>query len=165
MTADNATAYFWYFDGQPLVDGGSIGGSGTATLNITGALEPNSGSYTVVVSNSFASVTSSVVTLTVNDPVILVPPMGITNLPGASYTFSVTAIGSTPLTYAWLTNGVQDTAISPTSNTFTITNAQSQYTLVTVIVFECLWRVCQQLRDQRRMRDGSPHHQWILILT
>ncbi|HEX4121461.1 MAG TPA: immunoglobulin domain-containing protein [Verrucomicrobiae bacterium] len=134
VNADNAAAYFWYFDGAPLANGGNISGANSATLQISDALEPNSGSYLVIVSNSFSTATSSVVTLTVTDPIILVPPMGTTNLPGSTYTFTVTALGSTPLTYAWLTNGVQDTQISPSSSTFTITNAGSQYTLVTVVV-------------------------------
>ena len=135
VSALNATGYSWYKGSTLLQDGGKISGATTATLTITGALQPDDGSYFIVASNQYGFATNEVAdTLMVNDPVIIVPPMGTTNLPGSSYTFTVTAVGSGPLTYAWLTNGVQDTSVNPLSSSYPINNALAGSNIVAVVV-------------------------------
>jgi uncharacterized repeat protein (TIGR03803 family) len=52
-------SFSWYFDGQPLSDGGDISGSATSNLTIVPVLAQNVGSYVVVVSNQFGLASNS----------------------------------------------------------------------------------------------------------
>lgn len=98
--------YQWQFNGTNLTDGGITLGSGTRILTLNGVTAPNAGGYSVVVSNAFGSVTSSVATLTVTSsaPVITLQPASQTVLPGATATLTVSAVGDGPLSYQWLEN-------------------------------------------------------------
>jgi len=58
--------YQWRKNSGNLTDGGSLSGSATATLMLTGAALTDAGSYDVVVTNSAGSITSTAATLTVN---------------------------------------------------------------------------------------------------
>ena len=103
------------------------------TLVLTNVQTGNAGPYSVVVSNVDSAVTSDVATLTV-----LVPP-SITKQPtnqsaslGASATFSVLAVGTTPRYYQWRFNDVDMPGKTSTSLVLTnlqLTNAGG-YTLV-----------------------------------
>lgn len=108
--AGSSNFYFWYLNNSgPLSDGGDVSGSATAALTISPAYEADTGSYAVVVSNSYGSVTSAPVILQVMDPVITLQPMGVTNIGGAAGadpTLEVIAVGTPILTYQWLSNGV-----------------------------------------------------------
>lgn len=76
----------------------------------------DSGNYAVVVNNTFGAVTSSIVALTVvsGPPVIVKAPEPVSRYAGARATFTVTAVGSGPLSYQWNLNGVPITgATSP----------------------------------------------------
>ena len=57
--------YQWLANTVHLADGGNVSGSATSNLVITPALAANSGSYSVIVSNSYGSVTSKVSAVTV----------------------------------------------------------------------------------------------------
>ncbi len=86
-------------------DGNDIAGATAATYSIGAATAGNAGSYTVVVSNSANSVTSSAATLTVvAAPVIVNQPAAQSVGVGSSATFNVTATG-TSLTYQWRKDG------------------------------------------------------------
>jgi hypothetical protein len=61
--------YQWLDSGTNLVDGGNLSGSASSALTISPAAYANSGNYTLVVTNAYGSVTSSVAVLTV-----LIPP-------------------------------------------------------------------------------------------
>jgi hypothetical protein len=99
--------YIWLLNSVQLSDGPSISGSSTSTLIISPAYATYDGIYTVIASNSFGAVAgNNSATLTVIDPVIVTQPGGSTNVPSASATLSVTAIGTPTLTYQWLSNGV-----------------------------------------------------------
>lgn len=103
----NPLTYQWRKNGSNLTDGGSISGSSTRILTLSNVQTNDAAGYSVVVSNSNGSVTSSPpATLTV-----LVPPF-ITSQPtnqtvsvGDVATFTVTAGGTSPLTYQWQFNG------------------------------------------------------------
>ena len=58
-------SYQWQKDGVDLTDEGSITGSTTATLTITGVMESDEGGYKCVVTNIAGMVTSSTAMLTV----------------------------------------------------------------------------------------------------
>src|SRR5207245_10132641 len=95
----------------------------------------NGAQFTVVVSNSAGSVTSSVATLTV-----VVPP-SITNQPasqtitaGQTATFSVTASGTAPLSYQWSKNGTAISGATSASYTTPATTSSDNAAQVTVVV-------------------------------
>jgi hypothetical protein len=60
--------YRWQFDGTNLADGGEISGSGTSNLTLSTTTTNDAGSYSVVIANSYGSVTSAVAVLTVIVP-------------------------------------------------------------------------------------------------
>ena len=66
----------------------------------------DSGAYTVVVTNNWASTTSQVATLTVGlSPSIATQPASLTNATGTLAALSVTPVGTGPFTYQWRLNG------------------------------------------------------------
>jgi hypothetical protein len=92
---------------QWLMNGKVISDENDSSLTISGAQSGNAGSYSVVVSNATQGTTSMVATLTVQIPPIIVSgpqTQIVTN--GAKVTFSVYSIGTGPLSYQWLHNGV-----------------------------------------------------------
>lgn len=99
VSGSTPLTYQWFFDGAPY-----------ATLNnsvllLNSVSTNNAGTYYAIVSNPFGSVTSALVTLTVeapDKPVILWQPYGDTVGQGGSYRFSVVAAGTKPLSYQWL---------------------------------------------------------------
>ena len=90
----------WFKDGVP------IAGAVSSTYSIASVGQQHQGSYTVQVSNSGGTVTSAAAVLTV-----LTPPQlsgSLTNVTvdvGQPVVFSITAAGSTPLSYQWLKDG------------------------------------------------------------
>jgi fibronectin type 3 domain-containing protein len=103
-------------------------GSNSASYSISSAASSDAGSYRVTVSNSAGSVTSNTVTLTVNvAPTITTQPNSQTVTAGQSATFSVTAVGTAPLSYQWqkLVNGTWTNISGATSASFTISSAQA----------------------------------------
>ncbi len=114
-------SYQWQFNG------GAIPGATSATFSLSNAQAPNAGAYTALVSNTAGSVTSAAATLTVNPvavaPAITVQPSNQTATAGGSVGFSVTASGTSPLTYQWQFNGA--TLPGATSQSLTLNNVQS----------------------------------------
>lgn len=98
--------YQWTENGTNLIDGGDITGSASNTLSITGTTTNDVGTYAVIVTNFYGSVTSSNATLTMSGaPVINSQPLSQNALVGKSVTFSVTATGTPPLYFQWFKNG------------------------------------------------------------
>ena len=123
----------WLRDGVPLEDGGYISGSGTTTLTLGSVFRRDAGGYTVVASNSFGCVTSEVARLTVVDPLITLQPASQTGVAGQDVTFSVTAVGTAPLSYQWWKDGVALAAETGSSLTRT------------------------------GLRAGDPGHYWVVV--
>lgn len=90
--------YQWQFEGTDIV--GATGTSYTRT-NVQPLIDE--GSYTVSVSNQYAVAvsTAGILTVTNRAPVISTQPKSATNDVGTSVTFTVTAVGTDPLSYQW----------------------------------------------------------------
>ena len=98
--------YYWAKNGTPLANAGNVSGANTATLTLTGVSTVDAGNYSVLVSNTVSTATSTAAALTViTPPVITSSPAPQTQAVGSSANFSVTATGTAPLNYFWLKNG------------------------------------------------------------
>jgi hypothetical protein len=125
--------YQWRYNGT------AIAGANSTSLTLANVQPANEGSYTVVVTNSTAAVTSAVAVLTVLvPPIITAQPESLTNVTGTAASFSATATGSAPLGYQWQLNGVSlangGRVSGARTNTLSVTNVQpadaGSYTLV-----------------------------------
>jgi uncharacterized delta-60 repeat protein len=114
-------SYQWLRDDVPLSDGAGISGATWPTLTLSNVLKAAEAGYRVVVSNPNGSVTSTVATLTVIDPVITSWPANRYAEPGQSATFSVTAAG-TALSYQWWKEGAS--LPQATAASLSLTNVQ-----------------------------------------
>jgi uncharacterized repeat protein (TIGR03803 family) len=105
-TGLNTMAYQWQKNGTNLVNGGNISGATTDTLTITSISDSDAASYSVIVSSSYGTATSSNATLTVIDPpIITAQPTNLLVLAGTNVTFGVSVIGTAPFGYLWQFNG------------------------------------------------------------
>jgi hypothetical protein len=115
-------SYQWYKDGA------TISGATSAGYSLSNVQAPDTGTYTVIVSNgTLPNATSSGAVLTVTlapvAPSITIQPKSDTITAGQNVTFRVTVMGTAPLSYQWYKNG---TAISgATSSSYTLTNIQT----------------------------------------
>jgi sugar lactone lactonase YvrE len=101
VTGSGPFGYLLYLDGTNLVQSGT-----NSTLTLPAVAGTDAGSYTVVVTNAWGSVTSGIATLTVAFPPWLAnSPSSQSVLPGTNVTFSVAAVGTGPFSYAWQLNG------------------------------------------------------------
>ena len=114
--------YRWRKGGTDLTDGGRIFGVHSATLSVSNAIGIDQGDYTVVLSNSYASVTSGVARLTVADPVITNQPMSLNLNTGQSGVLTVGVIGTAPLTYQWRKDG--NSIANSNGNSLNLSNVQ-----------------------------------------
>ncbi len=117
----NNVSFQWLKNGSPLTNNGKISGADTALLTVLNVLAADAGNYSVIVSNTAGTATSAVAALTVIDPFISGQPANqtLTNL--GTISLSVTAIGTSPLKYQWLKNGV---VVAKATNSFFLkTNA------------------------------------------
>ena len=121
-------SYQWRYEGADL--SGQTGNS-LALLNVQ---PTNAGNYSVLVSNAYGSVTSSIATLTVltYPPTITSQPQDRSIYVGQAATFAVTATGTAPLRYYWSQNGSNlPNAISATLNLANVqTNAAGLYQVI-----------------------------------
>ncbi|MFI5336099.1 MAG: MBG domain-containing protein [Opitutales bacterium] len=93
--------YQWRKDGGNLTDAGSLSGSTTATLTITGAQTTDAGNYDVVVTNAAGNSTSAAATLTVSQ---LAQSITFAPLVDTAYTpvpFTLSATASSGLTVSF----------------------------------------------------------------
>jgi hypothetical protein len=101
----------------------NISGATNASYTKASAATTDAGNYSVVVTNSGATVTSTAVALTVNvPPAITTQPLGAALTMGQGHTMSVVATGTAPLSYQWKKGA---TALSGATNaSFALTNVQ-----------------------------------------
>lgn len=100
-TGGQSLAYQWVFDGTNALTGAT-----STALMLTNVQLSDSGTYTVVVTNTLGSVTSSPAVLTVGfSPSVLTPPQTQTAEVGSSPSLLVKANGAPPPTYQWFFSG------------------------------------------------------------
>ena len=118
-----ATASFNY---QWRRNNGAISGATSSCYTIANGDNSNSGTYTVVVSNSDGSTTSSGAGVHFS-PTITVAPVSQTIAAGNATWLNVTAIGTLPFTYQWKFNG--SVISGKTTNTVSVSD-EGTYTIV-----------------------------------
>jgi len=104
-------------------DGFDIGGATNGYYSIYPIQTTDAGTYSVVVSNAVGSGTSADAVLTVIDPFISSQPVSPTVNAGQAALFSVGAMGTPPLSYQWLKDGIP--VAGATADFLTLTNVQA----------------------------------------
>ncbi|HEY0945719.1 MAG TPA: immunoglobulin domain-containing protein, partial [Opitutaceae bacterium] len=106
-TGSAPLAYRWMKGTGPLSDGPRISGATTTSLTIADLGPGDAGSYTVVVSNPFETVTSTAAILTItslpDEPPVAPVITSIARTPftvGVSSSFTITATGRKPVTFS-----------------------------------------------------------------
>jgi hypothetical protein len=100
--------YQWQKNGTNLVEGGRLSGTTNSTLTIASVSDADADAarYCAVVSDAYASVSTSNATLTVNDSLFIASqPQSQTVLAGTTVTFNVTVYGAPPFVFQWYFNG------------------------------------------------------------
>lgn len=108
-------------------NGVALASATNTTLDFVNVQTNATAAYSVVITNSVGSVTSSVVALTVNAlPVITTQPAGQSVVAGSNVTFTVVAGGTMPLNYQWRFNGTNlaegGRVTGTTGSTLTVAN-------------------------------------------
>ncbi len=117
--------YQWRREGTNITEGGNLWGATTIALSITNAIEADSGNYSVVIGNSYGSVTSAVAVLVVSSTPVaptINGPANQTVIQGNNATFTASVAGLPIPTLQWRKNGVD--IPDATNTSLTILNAQ-----------------------------------------
>ncbi len=111
-------SYQWQFGGA------AIAGATASSYSIASVQAANAGSYSVVVTNNYGSVTSSAAVLTVGaGPTITAQPQSAAVAAGQAAQFTVGASGTAPLSYQWQFGGVA--IAGATASGYSIASAQA----------------------------------------
>ncbi len=114
---DEPLTYQWWFNGTAL------SGATGASLTVANAQAVNEGSYFVVITNRYGTVTSHTATLTLGvPPSIVTAPASLIVTQDHDATFSMTATGDEPLTYRWFFD--QTLLVETSVPNYTVPNAQ-----------------------------------------
>ena len=119
-TGTGTLTYQWYESGV------AISGATGSSYTVASADATAAGTYDVVITNAYGSVTSATATLAVTTvagttPVISAQPVSLGVNAGDSATFSVTATGSGTLSYQWYLDSVA--IVGATHSTYTVPSA------------------------------------------
>ena len=105
---DAPLTYRWQRNGVDVQDGGPISGADTATLTISNVFPTDAALFTCAVSNGCGTSVTYPAALNVGPPQVAVQPTPIVACAGPDGygVTSVTAVGTQPLAYQWMRNGV-----------------------------------------------------------
>ena len=113
LATGTALGYQWYFNGTP------IPGANGPTCTIANVQPVSAGSYSVLVANSYGSISSLAAVLSVLPAVTIITQPASQNVaPGGTALFSVTATGMASLSYQWTFNGTN--IPGATASTYTV---------------------------------------------
>jgi hypothetical protein len=123
-------SYQWFGGSGALADGGNISGSTSNILTIAALTTNEIGSYFVVVSNAFGTVTSAGASISVNaSPIITGQPASQFAAVRSNVVFTVYVSGTGPFSYHWLKNGTKlangGNISGATSNSLTLAKVQT----------------------------------------
>jgi arabinogalactan endo-1,4-beta-galactosidase len=126
-------SYQWQQNGANIVNGTGISGANTTNLMLTGITSNSTTNYTLVITNVYGSVTSSVAILTVLVPATITTPLTNQTIECAGNAmFVINASGTLPLSYQW---SLDDTTVSgATNSSFLLTNVSLPSHTVAVVV-------------------------------
>lgn len=111
--------YQWLFNGTNLP------GATATNLVVTNAQVANVGGYRVIVANGQGSITSSIATLALVQPVVILrPPQSQTALAGDTVIMSVEVGGTPPFGYSWRKDGRIIVPFGVGASTLILTNVQ-----------------------------------------
>ena len=114
-------SYQWFFNGQ------AVAGATATTYRVDPVIHANGGQYSARVTDNTGSLTSTGVALTVTTPLIMpsifTPQANQTVIAGSPVTLTVSAIGSTPMTFQWLRDGVP--VAGATSSSLSLADART----------------------------------------
>jgi hypothetical protein len=116
-------AYQWQQNGTNLVNGTGISGANTTNLTLTGVTSNSITNYTLVITNIYGAVTSSVAMLTVLIPSAITTPLTNQTVECVSNAmFVIAASGTPPMYYQWSFDG---TPIPGATNSFFLLTSAS----------------------------------------
>lgn len=98
---DGTLHYQWFKDGAPLTNSVTLSGAETPFLRVASVIATDAGHYSAIIQNDSGSVTSRVATLRIADPRVVTQPADAEKDTGQSLTLTVTAAGTSPLTFQW----------------------------------------------------------------
>jgi len=131
---------------QWLMNGSILPGATTSTLTFPSVTPPQLGPYSVIVTNQYGSVTSSVANLYMA-PYLKTPFAGVQTYWGQTNTLSVGAWGSGSLVYQWYFNGAaipDATSSNLVLSSIQFTNAGS-YTVVVSSPYGSVTNIAEQV--------------------
>jgi hypothetical protein len=136
--------YQWCFNQEP------IGGENDKRLILDSVGTNQAGNYSVIITNGFGAVTSQVVSLVVDAPLvatILAQPFGDRVPVGGYFQTSVVASGAPPLSYQWFRDGVL--IVGATNRSLILTSVQpadaGAYTIRVRDASSTVWSLPAQL--------------------
>jgi hypothetical protein len=132
-TGSATLTYQWQYNGANLSDSSGITGVTTPTLTITDVGTGNDGYYRCVVTNLYASVTSTAAVLSVitSPSSVTVSPASVQVGLDGSATLTATASGAPPFNYYWYEDG--SFLVGQTTSVLNIPSAQSNATYTVVV--------------------------------
>jgi arabinogalactan endo-1,4-beta-galactosidase len=129
----NPLAYQWQQNGKNLANGPGISGANTTNLSLTGVTSNSTNNYTLVITNVYGSVTSSVAILTVLVPTTITTPLTNETVEcGSNVMFAIDASGTPPLNFQWSVDGI--TISGATNSILLLTNVSLPSHTVSVVV-------------------------------
>ena len=135
VSGSTPLVYQWRKNGTNMVNGGNISGATTNVLTFTAVVATNAGNYTVVITNTYGSITSSVAALTIAVP----PSITSSSLTNQTVqcglntnTFAIITAGTAPLGIQWSLDAVL--VGGATNSSLSLTNLHSPNHTITVVV-------------------------------
>lgn len=125
--------YQWEQNGTNLANGAGISGANTTNLTLTGVASNSTTNYSLVITNMYGSVTSSVAMLTVLVPPTITTPLTNETVEcGGNAMFAIDVSGSPPLNFQWSVDGAMISGA--TNGSFALTNVTLPSHMVSVVV-------------------------------